>query len=294
MKFLTLTVLCVLPALVSACSPDSSVKAGQVFRFSAIPSEKSVEMTAEFDRVATYLTEHLGVRVEYVPVVSYPGSVEAFKNGDVQLAWFGGVTGVQARIAVPGANAIAQGKVDPQYKSYFIANASTGLTYSEDFPAGIEGMTFAFGSRDSTSGRVMPTHFITQATGLTPLDFLGDTEFTGAHDRTAQQVQDGVRQAGALSYKTYEKLVASGKIDPEVCVKIWQTPPYPDYQWTLRPDLDEVYGEGFSQRVQDVLVAIKDPEVLAALQREEGMIPAKNADFEPIRMVGIQVGIIEE
>ena len=42
------------------------------------------------------LSAKLGVPVEYVPSRDYQASVDMFKNGDVHLAWFGGLTGVQA------------------------------------------------------------------------------------------------------------------------------------------------------------------------------------------------------
>ncbi len=84
--------------------------------------------------------------VRYIPVKNYPAAVTAFTNGQVQLAWFGGFTGVQARKAVPGSQAIAQGAEDATFKTYLIANAATGLKKQADFPKDIAG-------RPSPSGR---------------------------------------------------------------------------------------------------------------------------------------------
>ena len=64
--------------------------------------------------------------------------VTKFINGEIHLTWFGGLTGVQARNEVKGARAIAQGIEDPNYISYFIANADTGLELSESFPEKIK------------------------------------------------------------------------------------------------------------------------------------------------------------
>ena len=90
---------------------------------------------------------------------SYSASVNAFKNNQVQLAWFGGLSGVQARLSVPGSQAIAQGEEDPYFLTYFIAHTSAGLGYSEEFPQKIAGRTFTFGSKGSTSGRLMPATY---------------------------------------------------------------------------------------------------------------------------------------
>ncbi|MEM7603045.1 MAG: PhnD/SsuA/transferrin family substrate-binding protein, partial [Verrucomicrobiota bacterium] len=131
----------------------------------AIPDEKITDQKVKFDKLAAYLSDKLGVETEFVFSKDYADSVTKFKNGEVHLVWFGGLSGVQARMAVPGSQAIAQGKADPQYKSYIIANKSTGLEPSEDFPAAIKDMTFTFGSPGSTSGRLMPTYFIMQNNG---------------------------------------------------------------------------------------------------------------------------------
>ena len=79
----------------------------ETFRFTAIPDEDESRLVERFSRVADYLSETLEVEVEYVPVKSYGAAVTAFRNDQVQLAWFGGLTGVQARAAVEGANALA-------------------------------------------------------------------------------------------------------------------------------------------------------------------------------------------
>src|SRR5919204_4380011 len=105
------------------------------FVSTAIPDQDETRLVERFTRVAEYLHAKLGVPVKYLPVKSYPAAVTAFTNGQVQLAWFGGFTGVQARQQVPGSEAIAQGAEDVAFKSYIIANAKTGLAASKEFPA---------------------------------------------------------------------------------------------------------------------------------------------------------------
>src|ERR1700730_18156439 len=117
--------------------------------FTAIPDPDETRLVERFTRVADYLQGKLGVPVQYLPVKSYPAAVTAFVNGQVQLAWFGGFTGVQARRQVPGSEAIAQGAEDVAFKSFFIANTRTGLTPSMEFPQAIAGKSFTFGSRAS-------------------------------------------------------------------------------------------------------------------------------------------------
>ena len=232
------------------------------------------------------------MNVEYVPVTDYKAAVDAFKNGDIQLAWFGGLTGVQARAAVPGARAIAQGNSDPKFKSYFIAHKDTGLQFSDEFPQTLGQFTFAFGSESSTSGRLMPEFFIRQHSKKSPTEFFGkNPTFSGSHDATVQLVETGQIQAGAVNFEVYDKRVAEKLTDPETCRVIWTTPEYADYNFTAHPDLETTFGAGFTDRLQKALTDMSDKELLNAFPRE-ALIPAANEDFVGIESVAKELGFL--
>jgi phosphonate transport system substrate-binding protein len=253
-----------------------------VLRFSAIPDKTTTGQAERFKPVADYLAKTLGVEVEFVPAIDYNASVEKFENGDIQLAWFGGVSGVQARQAVDGALALAAGKEDLAFKSYFIANTATGLEKSDAFPIAIADLNFTYGSSGSTSGCIMPSHFIMQESGKSPLEFFKNKPgFSGAHDATALAVQDGSFQAGVLSYTTFDKMVADKKIDPAKVKVIWETPAFADYNFTAHPELNKMFGDGFVEKLKKALLECKDPAVLNALDRSE-MVEVTNETFQPI------------
>ncbi len=279
-------------ATVLSCQPGSEGETPAILFFTAIPDQNTTELAEKFAPLAAHLGAELGVPVEYLPARDYQASVEMFKNGDALLAWFGGLTGVQARRAVDGARAIAQGEADPRYYSYFIAHRDAGLEPSESFPAAIADLKFTFGSESSTSGRLMPEYFIRQATGLGPEEFFSHpVGFSGSHDKTVELVESGQYQVGAVNYKVYDQRVATGKTDPETVRVIWTTPYYADYNWTAHPELETRFGAGFTERVQSALTSIEDPGLLAALPRER-LIPAANGDFEGIREVALELGMI--
>ena len=269
-----------------------TAQAEPVFTFTAIPDEDESRLNERFGKVADYLTEELGVTVKYIPVKSYPAAIVAFRNDQVQLAWFGGLSGVQARHLVPGSTAIAQGYEDQFFKTYIIANASTGLDASAEFPQGIAGKTFTFGSKGSTSGRLMPEFHIREHLGA-PDEVFERVGFSGDHSRTIAQVQSGAFQVGAVNYSVYDNEVESGKADPEKVKVIWTTPTYPDYQWTIRGDVDGRYGEGFTQKVTDALLNMKDEDLLASFPRKS-FVPATNADYQPIQDTGEAIGLLED
>ena len=264
----------------------------QQFRFTAIPDENTARLKQRFDKVAAYLSRELGIPVDYIPVKSYSASVVAFKNNEVQLAWFGGLSGVKARRAVKGAVAIAQGTEDMEFVTYFIANAGTGIGKSNAFPTEVEGRTFTFGSKGSTSGRLMPEFFIRKHLGKPPLKVFKRVGFSGDHSKTLALVQSGSYEVGALNYKVWQNEMAAGNVDTSRVRIIWKTPPYPDYNWTIRGDVEEKFGEGLIEKVQRVFLDMKDTDLLGSFPRS-GFIRADNAMYGPILDTAIEVGIIE-
>ncbi|AXH12051.1 putative selenate ABC transporter substrate-binding protein [Halarcobacter bivalviorum] len=262
------------------------------FAFTAIPDQDETKLKERFSLLADYLSKELGVNAKFIPVKSYSASIAAFRNNQVQLAWFGGLSGVRARLIVPNAVAIAQGVEDPNFHSFLIANTSTGLEKSENVPAAIEGKTFTFGSKGSTSGRLMPEYFIRQAFNKAPEDIFSKVGFSGNHSKTIALVQSGAYEVGAVNYKVWHRELKEGKIDTSKVKIIYQTPGYPDYQFTARGDLDATYGEGFTKKLQEALIAIKDEKILNAFPRS-GFIKASNKDFEPVLETGRKIGIID-
>ncbi|WP_244491860.1 putative selenate ABC transporter substrate-binding protein [Methylobacterium sp. Leaf361] len=261
--------------------------------FTGIPDQDESRLVERFGKVAAYLEAELGVPVRYIPVKSYPAAVTAFTNGQVQLAWFGGFTGVQARKAVPGSQAIAQGAEDAAFKTYVIANAATGLKPAKDFPKAVAGRTFTFGARASTSGRLMPEYFVRQAfPGKTPEQVFARVGFSGDHTRTIQLVQSGAFAVGAVDYSVWDLDSKAGKVDPKAVSVIWESPTFPDYQWTVRGDVEQTYGAGFTDRLRAALTGIADPAILEPFGRSK-FIPVTNAAYEPLVEVGRSTGLLD-
>jgi len=267
------------------------------FVFTAIPDADESRLQQRFNKVAVYLSEKLDVPVKYIPVKSYAAAVTAFRNDQVQLAWFGGLSGVRARTLVPGSEAIAQGFEDQSFKSYIIAHHSTGLKANADLSDAFKAfntqdMTFTFGSKGSTSGRLMPEFYLREEFKAAPNDVFSRVGFSGDHSRTISQVQSGAYQVGAVNFKVWEKELAEGKVDTHKVSVIWTTPTYPDYQWTIRNDVDQRFGSEFKNLVRKTLLEMNDPDLLASFPRQS-FIPASNADYAPIENTARAIGLID-
>jgi phosphonate transport system substrate-binding protein len=138
----------------------------------------------------------------------------------------------------------------------------------------------------------MPSFFIIENAKQSPDEFFTNpVNYSGAHDKTALLVQDGTWQAGALSYTTYDKMVAEGDLDPEKCRVIWKTPVYADYNFTAHPALEEQFGKGFIKKLQAALIAIDDKKILDVMQRT-AIIKAENTDFDGIKQVAEKLNLL--
>lgn len=295
MRRIWLPLLLLLPLLAGACGEQSSGsgEAAQRTRpltISAIPDQDPEKLQRLHGKVSDYLSRTLGVPVEYKPVTDYAASVTAFKVGDLDLVWYGGLTGVQARRQVPGARAIAQRDIDAAFHSVFIANRKSGIT---DL-TGLKGHTFTFGSESSTSGRLMPQYFLQQK-NIALTDFRGQVGFSGNHDKTLDLVAAGSYDAGVLNEQVWKKRRENGTAHADTVRVIWTTPAYHDYHWVLHPDTRR-FGPGFAEKVRAALLKL-DPatpeqaEILDLFGAKK-FIPTENADYAQIESIGREVGLI--
>ena len=261
--------------------------------FTAIPDQDEERLIERYRRVAEYLQSRLGIPVKYLPVKNYSSAVTAFSNDDVQFAWFGGFTGVQARRLVAGSQAIAQGAEDAAFRTYLIANSRLGLQKSKDFPVNTIGKTFTFGARSSTSGRLMPEFFIRQAfPGKTPDEIYSRIGYSGEHSRTIQLVQNGVFDLGAVDYTVWQLDLKAGKIDTSKVSVVWESPTFANTQWSVRGDFDQVFGKGATEKLQKALLGMTDPALLEPFGRTK-FVPVKTDAFAPLVEVAKETGMLD-
>lgn len=264
----------------------------KTFTFTAIPDQDETQLKKRFSLFSTYLSKELNIDVKFVPVKSYSASIAAFRNNQVQLAWFGGLSGVRARLIVPNSIALAQGVEDPKFHSYIIAHTSLDIKKDDIISKKIKNRTFTFGSKGSTSGRLMPEYFIRKTFNQSPDKFFKKVGFSGNHSKTIALVQSGAYEVGAVNFKVWDRELKEGKIDTTKVKVIYKTPSYPDYQFTARGDLDKEFGKGFTKKLQSAILKLKDKKILEAFPRS-GFIKAKNSDFKPVLDVARDIGLVD-
>ena len=264
----------------------------------AIPDQDPEQLQRLYGKLTDYLSDELNIPVVYKPVTDYAAAVTAFRVGDLDLVWFGGLTGVQARLQVPDATAIAQRDIDAEFTTVFIAHQSANLAPfgSAEELQNLKGLRMTFGSESSTSGRLMPQYFLKQ-NEVTLDDFNGDIGFSGSHDTTLKLVESGTYEVGALNSQVWRDRVAEGKVNEDSVKQIWETPPYYDYHWVINPQVNQRYGEEFQQKVQNVLLALdsSQPEQKEILDlfSAESFIATENTNYDQIEAVGREIGKIQ-
>lgn len=257
-------------------------------KVSAIPDENPTELQRKFAPLGKYLEAKTGLKVEFIPVTDYAATVEGLAAGKIDMVWYGGFTFVQAylrsnKTAIP----LVQRVEDAEFKSVFITTNPDIKTLAD-----LKDKTFTFGSASSTSGHLMPRSFMLQA-GIDPDKTLKRVAFSGAHDATALQVAGGKVDAGALNISVWEKMLAEKKIDTTQVRVFYTTPPYFDYNWTVRGDLDPALINKLRQAFLDLDPKNPEQAEILKLQRAAKFIPTKVENYAGIETAAKSAGLLK-
>ena len=274
--------------LLAALHGIAPAHAQKTLRISAIPDESPTELQRKFAKVAAYLEKQTAMKVEYTPVTDYAAVVEALAAKKVDLAWLGGFTFVQARLRTGNAIPIVQRAEDEKFTSKFIASAASGIKGLAD----LKGRNFTFGSVSSTSGHLMPRYFLLEQK-INPEKDFKRLAFSGAHDATALQVESGKVEAGVLNASVWDKLVKEKRVDTNKVRVIWTTPPYYDYNWTVRGDLDAAIVRTLTDAFLRLDPAKPADKELLDLQRASRFIPTKPENYKGIEAAARSAGLLK-
>ncbi len=262
-------------ALAGGCSEESS----SVLRVGVLPDQSKESLRRRYKPLFDYIAKEAGIRYELVIPDSYGHLVALFEAGEIEIAYFGGFTFVKTQ-KTASARPLVMRDVDREFKSVFLVPTDSAAASIHD----LEGRSFSFGSRLSTSGHLMPRHFLTEQ-GINPEAFFSRVTYSGAHDKTAHSVQNGETDCGVLNGEIAGRMFENGALDPRRVKILWQTPPYADYVWTIRGDVDKkahirIRGAFLSLRY-DQPAHRKILEMIGA----KAFLPARADNFSGVRRV---------
>lgn len=260
----------------------------QSLKVSAIPDEAPTELLRKFKPLGAYLEKETGMKVDFTPVNDYPAVVEGLAGRRIDLAWLGGFTFVQARIRTGNAIPIAQRAEDEKFLSTYIVPANSTARTLQD----LKGKTFVFGSPSSTSGHLMPRFFLLQA-GINPDKDFTRIAFSGAHDATVAFVASGRAEGGVLNTSVWEKLLEKGDPNAKAVRAIGNTPPYYDYNWTVRGDLDPALVKKLTDAFLKLDATNPAHKEILDLQRASKFIATRAENYKGIEEAARSAGLLK-
>ncbi|GAW29273.1 phosphate/phosphite/phosphonate ABC transporter substrate-binding protein [Carboxydocella sp. ULO1] len=288
-----LTLLLILVALLSAaCSQQTATTSEKkeqpkVLRVGLIPNQAPEKIKAKYEPFRKYLEEKLGLPVELFVATNYAGVVEAMAADKLDMAYFGGLTYVQAKQKAkihPIVTEIDSETKTTKYYSLIITPANSPIKTLQD----LKGKTFAFGDINSTSGSLYPRIMLDRA-GLKVPDDFANIIYTGKHDATALAVQNGKVDAGGLEGRILNKLIEDGKIDKNKIRILAKSDPIEGYPWCVQDSMDPQ----LEAKIVDAFLSIKDPELLKLL-RAEGFARVKAEDYAYVEQEARRLGLLKQ
>ena len=268
-------------AVIGATRPASAASG---IRVGMIPDAGATQVSVdEKAPLRDYLRAKLARPVELVIPTNYNATVEALGNGSLDFAYLGGLTYLKARKAyevVP----LVQRTSDKQFHSLFITQTASGINALAE----LRGKRFAFGDVASTSGHLMPDYAIRGA-GLDPERDM-TTRYTGNHPATAKAVESGAVDAGALDESVYKSLIDNGQLDKTKVRVFFTTPPFVDYVWVARKDINSADRDAFA----NAFLALHQPADVKVLEILRGtqFVRANDAEYSVLRAIAVKLNLL--
>jgi phosphonate transport system substrate-binding protein len=243
-----------------------------------IPVEGGADVAERFKPMEAHLEEEMGIEVQLRPATSYNGVITAMANGQVDFAYFGPKSYVEAANRA-GAEALVMELTEDGragYHSVIIARRDSGLETLED----ARGKRFAFTDPNSTSGNLIPTVYFRDELNTRPEDFFGEIVFSGSHGTSILQVKNGDIDVAATNDLDLARNEQSGNISQDEFVVLWTSDLIPASPMAGRYDLPESLKEAFAEALLNF--GEDDPRGLRQLQLS-GYVRTEDAHYDVIR-----------
>ena len=244
---------------------------------------------ATYRPLAEYLSARLKRPVELRTVDSWEGLAKSLANGETDLALMGPWGYVLANHQA-GAQVISTILYDgkPEYFAIMVTHPNSGI----NSPADLKGRTFAFGDKGSTSGYLIPLHYLMQQ-GITPEKYFSKVVHT-SHQAIETQVTQGVLDAGADYNRNRNAMIEQGLIKADQSKIIWTSAPLPNDAFAVSSTLagDKALVGQLQAALSDIGEALKtQPKLLPP--HYTGFVSRDNAFYKPIRDAGLATGKLQ-
>ena len=259
--------------------------------FGIISTESQANQKPIWEPFISAMSEQLGMPVKAFYATQYAGVIEAMRFGQVQLAWLGGKSYIEA-------NKIADAEVFAQtvnadgtkgYYSHLIMNKNHPKLSEAKQLGGDKfviqnapDLTFAFNETNSTSGYLVPSYYVFAQNSVNPKEAFKRLVFSGNHEATALAVANNQVDVATNNSESLSRLEKTNPQARENIEVVWTSVLLPSDPIAWRADLPEEV----KTKVKDFFYNYKDETVLAPLEWQ-GFDPATDNVWNPIRELDI-------
>ncbi len=287
MKYVFVFLAC---ATLSGCSGEhvDPVPASGPIVVAVLPDQSREALLARHGPLLDYLQDTTSLDFELLIPLDYADLLEQFDSGHVDLAWFGGLTFIQAERrnnAVP----LAFRDIDSRFTSCYLVSGSDTRTTVREFA----GEDFSFGPQLSTSGHLMPRYFL-ERDGLYPEQFFAVTRHSDAHDQTAMRVRDGTVDLGVANCVIVKSLIENGSLSDDDIRIIETTPPYSDYVWAVKATMDDQTRTRLLDALLALDASVPRHRAILRAQGANAYFPAASDDFALVRIAAKRSGVFPD
>jgi len=236
-------------------APPAQGEIPRTLRVGLIPNQAPDRIRAQYQPFGQYLSQYLGMPVDLFVATDYAGVVEAMASDRLDMAYFGGLTYVQAeqRAQVyPIVTEVDRETDTTKYYSAIIVPADSPVQTVAD----LRGRRFAFGDIGSTSGSLYPRIMLDRV-GIGNFTDPRTFVYTGGHDATALAVQNMTVDGGGIERRIMNRLIESGQVDGS-SLRIVEQELVEGYPWVVRAALDR----GLVDRITSAFLDMQDAELL--------------------------------
>ena len=287
-SLLMLGVISILHFSLNGCSKENGhLEMPESLKIGILPDEGEAVLLKRYTPLFNHLSEELGISYELKISTSYSALLEQFNNKEVDLAYFGGFTFLQAHHSSKAVPLVMR-DIDVFFTSYFIAKANAAESTIKDF----RGKTFSFGSRLSTSGHLMPRYYMKNK-NIEAETYFSNIKYSGSHDTTVYWVRDGITDIGVTNSAIFDKMLKDERLKKDEIKIIWETPPYPDYVWALQSGYSNTVQTNIREAFLSLTPSIKEHAAILANVDAGGFLPASIDDFSKLNGIALQSGLLE-
>ena len=271
--------------LITSCENTQQYTPNEL-KVAVVPDQNHEDLKNQHQPLVDYLSKELSIPAKLIIPKDYADLNRLFHERKVDLAYFGGLTFVRAS-EKSNAIPLTLRDIDLRFTSIFLTSKNNKGSSIKDF----QGMRLSFGSQLSTSGHLMPRHFLNEQ-GISAEHYFSETHFSGAHDKTVFGVLRNESDLGVANNAVVESMFKKGTVNPGDFKIIWITPPYPDYVWAIQPDVEPEFTTRLLNAFLSLTTSHKESKSILDSQSAGGFLPARDQDFDQLRNIAKKLNLL--